>query len=41
MPYNYIYEMKRDGLQIEINKATFIEIPKYEGVIKREYMKDR
>lgn len=41
MPYNYIYEMKRDGLQIEINKATSIEIPKYEGVIKREYMKDR
>ena len=41
MPYNYIYLMKEDGIEINIRKANSIDIPKYEGIIKREYIKDR
>lgn len=41
MPYNYIYWMEADGIQITIRKANSIDIPKYEGIIKREYLKDR
>lgn len=41
MPYNYIYWMKSDGIQVTIKKVDSLEIPKYEGIIKREYMKDR
>ena len=41
MPYNYIYWMGADGIDITIRKVNSIEIPKYEGIIKREYLKDR
>lgn len=41
MVNSYVDQMVRDGVKVEINKSNNITIPKYEGIIKSEYMKDR
>lgn len=41
MPNNYVDQMIRDGVKVEIKKWNNLTIPKYDGVIENEYMKDR
>lgn len=37
----YMETMVNDGVIVEIKKSNSITIPKYEGVLKHEYMKER
>ena len=39
MPGGYIDWMKDDGIQVTITTEEKIEIPKYEGFYKSDYMK--
>lgn len=41
MPNNYVDEMIRDGVKVDIKKWNNLTIPKYDGIIENEYMKDR
>ena len=41
MPNNYVDQMIRDGVKVEIKKWNNLTIPKYDGVIENEYMKER
>ena len=41
MPNSYFDHMIKDGVKVEIKKWNNLTIPKYDGVIENEYMKDR
>lgn len=41
MKNNYVSQMIEDGVEVKIVKSNKVEIPKYNGVIESEYMKDR
>ena len=41
MPNSYVDQMIKDGVKVEIKKWNNLTIPKYDGVIENEYMKDR
>lgn len=41
MKNNYVSQMILDGVEVNIIKSNKIEIPKYNGVIESDYMKDR
>lgn len=38
---SYVDQMIEDGVSVVVQKSNDITIPKYNGVIKSEYMKDR
>ena len=41
MPNNYVDQMVKDGVEIDIKKSNSLNIKKYDGTFDNEYMKDR
>ena len=41
IPNNYVYQLIEDGVKVDISKSNNIVIPKYEGVISYEYIRNK